>query len=432
MIKKVKKAVLSINHKPLTIAKQLVSHPLFSGSAAMIVGSNFANFLAYIYHLIIGRLLGPSPYGELAATLAALGIFSTAFVFLGLVIVKFVSSAKEEDKSILYSWFLRKGLVAGFVITLVLVILAPTVSNFLHINLKTALLMGPILFFFLMSFLLRSFLQGLLKFSQSVIVTNVDMGSRVVFGILLVYLGFFSFGAVFGIFIASVLSFLAGLFFLRDFKLKEGKKQFRYGRAVVKYAIPVLVVSFANNSFISSDVILAKHFFSPHDAGIYASLSTLGKIIFFGASPITGVMFPIISQRHSKGQSYGKILLISFMMTLGIAGGVLTIYYLVPGLMIRILFGSKFLDAAGNLFWFGLFMSVFTVSNLITSFYLSIEKTKIVFIPIIFALVQIIGILFFHDSILTVIKVSTLAATLLFVSLLLYLGYEAKKSKSSL
>src|SRR3990172_3378834 len=99
-----------------------IRHPLFSGSAVMIFGTNFANFFAYLYHLIIGRMLGPSAYSELAAALAALSLFSTVFVFLGLVVVKFVSGAKNEERGILYKWLTQKSLNLGAIMVIILII----------------------------------------------------------------------------------------------------------------------------------------------------------------------------------------------------------------------------------------------------------------------------------------------------------------------
>ncbi len=393
----------------------------------MIVGSNMANFIAYIYHLVIGRMLGPVSYGELAATLAALGMFSTVFAFVSLVVVKLVSSAKKREIPALYHWFLKRGLITGFGLCLFLTTFTSIISNFLHLDYKIAFLLGPILFAILLSLLLKSFLHGLLKFGQSVVVSNIDMSLRVVFSVLFVYLGFSSFGAVFGIFVASILSFLVAFSFLKELRRGRVNGKLKDAKKVLAYAFPVFLVSIANNSFISSDVILTKHFFNAYDAGIYASLSTLGKIIFFGTGPIGAVMFPIISQRHSKGQNYHKVLAMSFLLTAWMAVGVLAVYYFFPELMIKILFGNEFLDASSNLIWFGVFIAIYTVANLLVSFYLSIEKTKVAFFPIVFALFQIVGIYFFHDSVLSVIRISTLSATLLLVSLLIYFGHDQQK-----
>ena len=88
--------------------KGLISHPLFSGSAVMVVGSNLSSFLAYIYHLIIGRLLGPASYGELAAILSLIGLFAASFAFLGLVVIKFVSAAKKMKSNLFFLGLVKK------------------------------------------------------------------------------------------------------------------------------------------------------------------------------------------------------------------------------------------------------------------------------------------------------------------------------------
>ena len=409
-----------------------VKHPLFSGSAVMIVGTNFANFLAYLYHLVLARMLGPSAYSELAAALAALSLFSTAFVFLGMVVVKFVSSAKNEEKGILYKWLTQKSLKLGIVMVVILGLASPLISNFLRLPLKTSILVGPTLFFFLLSFLFRSFLQGLLKFGSTVLLTIVDIGSRLILGMTFVYLGFSAFGATFAIFLGAFFSSMMGLYLLREFRLDKTKKEFKDSKKVLKYALPIIIVSIANNSFISSDVILAKHYFIPHIAGIYASLSTLGKIIFYGTAPVASVMFPMISKRYSEGKNYQKILMLSLIITAGLAFSVLGLYAFFPVLMVKVLFGSGFLEAASNLVWFGLFMTFYTLANVLISFYLSIERTRIVAFPVIFALFQVVGIIFYHGSIINIIQISTLSALFLLISLLIYFYYDKRRNYAKL
>lgn len=405
----------------------IIKHPLFGGSAVMIFGSNFANFFAYLYHLVLGRMLGPSAYSELAVALAAIGLFSTTFVFFGLVVVKFAASSKKNEKILLFKWLMKISKYFGVAGLIILIFLSPFVSSFLKIPLKIALIIPPTLFLFLFSFLFRSFLQGLLKFGKSVSLIIVDISSRLVFGALFVFLGFSSLGGVLGITTGGILSLLLGYYYLRKYFSEKKAKEFSKGRQVLNYSTPIVIASIANNSFISSDVMLAKHYFDPHLAGIYASLSILGKIIFYGTAPIASVMFPIISKKYSQGQKYQKVLFLSTLMTALLAGFILIIYYLAPEIMIKILFGNKFLEASSYLVWFGIFMTFYTLANLFVSFYLSIENTKIVILPLFFALVQIVGILVFHETILSVIHVSTLASALLFLSLIIYFWYEKRK-----
>lgn len=409
--------------------KDIVKHPLFSGSAIMIVGSNFANFIAYIYHLIIGRLLGPSPYGELAAILSIIGLFSVAFTFMSLVIVKFVSSAKKSEIPALFEWFNSKAILVGIAIGVLLFLATPLLSDFLHIKSSIVVFVGPVLIFFFASLIYRSFLLGLLRFKQVIIINNAEFFVRLVLSVLFVLVGFSVFGATLGIFLSAIFGFFLSRAFLKDFRIKSHEGRFRESNKVISYAIPLFLISLAKNSIISADVVLVKHFFNPFDAGLYASLSTLGKIIFYGSAPISAVMFPLVSQRQARGKSYLRIFLLSLILTALIAGAILLVYWLLPDLSIRILYGEKFIQASPNLVWFGLFAAIFTLSSLISSFYLSRGKTEILVFIIIAAVGQVVGIWFFHETILTVITVSIIAVSFLLSSLLIYLGYEFKVGK---
>ncbi len=410
-------------------AKYFITHPLFSGSAVMILGSNFANFIAYLYHLIIGRLLGPISYGELSAIISFLGLILISLNFLGLVVVKFVSSAQHDERIEIYNWISNLAVKSSLILAGLILIATPIFSNFLHIEYLTFILITPILGLSVPSFVYRSFLQGTMKFKEVVTTTNLDLVTRLILGILFVYLGMSTFGAILGIVFSTLLSFFLLRHYLTSYRSTKNVEKFTKSRQVLKYAAPIFLATVGTNSMFSTDVVLVKHFFSSHDAGIYASLSTLGKIIFFGAGPVAAVMFPLISKRYSQGEPYRKIFVLSFLMTLTISLGVLLVYWLWPEVSITLLFGRKFLEGAPYLIWFGLFMTIFTLGSLILNYYLSIERTKTAIIVAIAALIQAVGIWLFHDTILTVIKVSIVSSSFFLVSMLLYFGY-AKKGQS--
>jgi O-antigen/teichoic acid export membrane protein len=426
---KIKSKVKKLKLKDL--AKGLAAHPLFSGRAIMILGSNLANFVAYLYHLVIGRLLGPSSYGELSAVISFLGLILVSLNFLGLVIVKFVSSAQEGERAIIYKWISVLANRLGIILAIVFLVTTPFFSNFLHIDYLTFMLITPILGLSVPSFVYRSFLQGMMKFREVVTTTNLDFISRLILGIFFVYFGLETFGAILGIVFSTLFSFFLLRHYLSSYRYSTNGEKFKNSKALLKYAAPIFLATVGTNSIFSTDVVLVKHFFTPHDAGIYASLSTLGKIIFFGAGPISAVMFPLVSQRFSHGGAYRKIFILSFIMALTICLGVLLVYWLFPKISIRLLFGSDYLEGSTYLVWFGIFMTFFTLGSLILNFYLSIEKTKTAFIIAIVALMQAVGIWLFHDTILTVIKVSIIASFLFLGSMILYFwnGTRASTSK---
>ncbi|MDP3940768.1 MAG: hypothetical protein Q8Q49_00505, partial [bacterium] len=175
-------------------------------------------------------------------------------------------------------------------------------------------------------------------------------------------------------------------------------------------------------AFTTTDVLLVKHFFAPSTAGLYAGLTIFGKIIFFFSAPIGSVMFPMIVQKYAKKENYhGDFRLASFLIFL--PSFLLTVIFFVdPRLVINIVVRSReeYLAGTAYLGLIGVFFSLYSLNFVITSFYLSIQKT-FVYIPILVcALLQGVLIWIFHSSLLQVYYSSIFTSGLLLAALLLY------------
>lgn len=64
-----------------TKTNKIIKNPLFAGSAIMVVGSNLINVIAYLYHLVMVRLLSLSEYGDLVSTVALIGLIGSLYGF---------------------------------------------------------------------------------------------------------------------------------------------------------------------------------------------------------------------------------------------------------------------------------------------------------------------------------------------------------------
>lgn len=413
----------------MKIVINIIKNPLFSGSAIMVFGSNAVNALNYLYHLIIGRLLGPVGYGELAALISLIGLLGMIPGSINLVIIKYISAAKTEDKLInLINWLRMKVFKGTLFFSFLIIIISPAISSFLHLDNLIYLFLIAISFPFSISALLnRAVLQGLLKFKEMILSVMMENGIKLLLSILLVILGFKVGGAILSLTIAIIAGWYLTKIFL-NYPVRKDTDISSEIKSMALYAFPVLLNTIAVTSLYSSDLILVKHFFSSHEAGLYASLSTLGKIIFFGTGPIGSVMFPIVSQRHARGLSFKRVFIFSITATVAISLAVLVIYWLFPNLAIKILYGSEYLESANLLVWVGLFMTLFTFSSLYINFNLSLGRVKVVALPLLAASFQIILIWIFHKSLFDVIRVSIVVTALLLVSLLIYSKYADKSS----
>lgn len=389
----------------------------------MFVGAMVSNFGTYLYYLFMGRMLGPVGYGALESLISLWYILSVVPGALGLVIIKFTSQFLGEGKRgaivSLFRFFSRFGVVLGGTTTLFLFLISPLLTSFLRLpEISNAFLTATL---FLMATLLlfnRSFLQGLLKFKENALNGILETTLKLLLAIILVSLGFYINGAILAIFLAGMVAYLASFIPL---KIKEEETVLVIDkREILHFAFPSFIFTFCFMTFFSIDVILVKHFFSPREAGLYAALSVLGKIVYFAVAPIVSVMFPLISKARAEGKSFGKLLPLTLGLVMAISLGITGIYFLLPKLMIMILFGPAYVEVSSLVWLMGIFLTFYSFSYTLTSFYLSLKKVKILSLPLLALVVEIGFLWFFHASLLQVITILIAISGLLSLGLLLY------------
>ena len=409
----------------MKILKRIFSSQLISGSLVMGVGTVIGGGGNYLYHLLMGRMLGPIDYGILASLISLSYLLGIPMGTLGLVIVKFVSAfkGKKDFGSIgaLFKIGFKKILPFSFLFLLIFLLLTPFVASFLHLpSILPYILILVVFFIGIFSTINRAVLQGLFRFGFLTLTGVVEVGLKLATALLLVILGFKVNGALGGILMGGVVGLLFTFFPLRFLWGQKQKRELKT-REMFNFALPVFFSTLAFTSLYTIDVILVRHFLPGVTSGLYAALSTLGKIILFISAPVISVAFPMISERHANGGKYRNL----FLTGLGLVGVIclfLTgIYFLFPTLIIKLVFGKPYLSVAPFLGYFGIFLSLYSLSFLLVNFCLSIKKTKVVILPVIAAIFQIIFIWFFHQNFQQVIWISIAVTALLLVSLLGFL-----------
>ncbi len=406
------------------LSKKIINNPFLGGSLIMLIGSNLFNFGQFIYHFLVGRLLGKVLYGDLAAIISILGIVGIIQMVLGLTIVKYVATSKDKKETNNFiKWFDYWSIWLGLFISIIFLVAAPFLAKFLNIHQPIVVyLLSPLIFFFMVTTTGRSILQGLLQFKKYTSSLIFEVVIKIILTLIFVLLGW----AIYGVMAAFLLSVVCALFITRKFLAENlsGKRENRPATLpMIKYSSAVFTQGLALTSMYSIDLLLVKHFFSGAEAGIYASLAILGRVVFFGASPITSVMFPIIAKRHTEGQKYLKIFILSLFLVALFSLFIIGFYFYFPHLSILVLFGKEFIEGSSILWLFAVFMSLLSLAMLFTQFFLSVGRTKIVSIFVAAALLQIILIWFNHESLINVIQMGILSAALLDLCLIVYFIY---------
>lgn len=414
----------------------LFADKLFAGSFLVLVASIGSAAMNYLFHLLMGRFLAPAEYGVLMSLLSLSYLTGVPGSTLVTTATKFASKykAREDFDAVTNSlyWATKVVAVFGFLLFVIAFILRTKIAGFLKIS-DPALV---VLFFLSILITLlgsapRGFLQGLLRFKAFSFVSLFTTFFKLALGVGFVLLGWGVFGAVGGLVGSSLLGLLVAIALLRKNLRWPFKKNSFSSREILAYAAPTVLVLLCFQSLYNIDVILVKHFFPSHQAGIYSSAVTLGRIIYFGLSSIATVMFPMVSEKLEQGQNFAGIFKKSFALVF--AGAVVgwLIYTLVPSLLVTSFFGVSYAEAIPYLSSFALFMGVFSLVHFLIQFFLSIRDFRFVPALVGAALLQIFLIWNFHTNLQQVIHVNIgVAGLTLFGMLFFYVTGSANTPKS--
>ena len=400
-----------------------INDNFFKHSLFIFIASLIMNATGYFFHFFIGRTLGPASYGVLGTLLTILYIINVPFNTIQTTMSKFIAQIRSHEKQNSINHLLRSTLKKIFGLSLGVFILyiffSKFIADFLKIDqLAPVILMGTLVIFALLLSITWGVLQGLQKFKS--------LGSSMIFqgivklslGLLLVFLGLGVNGAIIAIVLAFFLPFLITLYTLKKYLVK-GEKVYN-SVEIFHYSIPVLIAMLSITLLFSLDIFLVKHFFSDIEAGYYAALAMLGKVIYFGSISIVYVMFPKVVELNEKNLPSRNILVKSLLIVATFCGLATLFYFIFPKFTISLLFGNDFLSIAPLLGKFAIFMSVLALVYVLIFYNLSLHKKSFIFLLVSFNILEIILFVFFHKSIAQVVYILLGLSLSLFLFLIIY------------
>lgn len=271
----------------------------------------------------------------------------------------------------------------------------------------------------------RAYLQAKLSFKYLAFIGLSGSSIKLVTGVILVLIGFKAIGVMFAFFLAMIIPYFLTFMSLKFiFKMKSDNVKIDFYK-LLGYGSPAAITLLGLTLFINMDILLVKHFFDPKSAGIYATLSLIGRIIYFLTSSINTAMFPLIVQKHTKNENFHNIFRLSLLLVF-LPSLFMTIFYFVfPEYVIQLFtrkdqYSFVMPRIAPFLGYFGIFITEYSVLSILANFFLSIKKTK-VFIPIaIGAAMQAILLWFNHSTYFQIIIISLISTGLPLLALLLY------------
>jgi glycosyltransferase involved in cell wall biosynthesis/O-antigen/teichoic acid export membrane protein len=329
--------------------KRLFSVLVGGGGLAFFVASSFANASNFLFHVVMSRILGPATYGALGSLLGLITVVTFAVSALQAAVIQAVaerSSEKAGRPMALRPQMSRAGL-AAIASLLIATALSPAFEHFLHLASPVpVILLGVFAALSILTLVPQGVLLGRLSFGVVALSLVAAAIIRLSTGFVLADQGFGLDGAL----VASVLA-AATMLAVLVWPLRHEVCNSSGDPVVMHFTSAALAVAALGgfSALVGVDSFLARHYLSGVESGYYVAAATAARIALFLPSAISLIAFPRFAASRGSGAEARHVLTVSLLAVGGLGAVAASAMLVAPHLLISILFGARYQQAAGPL-----------------------------------------------------------------------------------
>ncbi len=404
------------------IPQKITQEQLFMISVLLVNGGNYA------YNLILGRILGPAAFADAAVLVTFLLVLSFVAMTFQLVTAKF---------SVLFEATVFKNFIAktyknatfiGLLLGVLIIVFATQLQQVFNTSSATMFVVFGcgVPLYFLMS-VNRGIFQGKKEFKSLSITYQLEMLSRLIITLALIFLLTMESSTL--IAIGILISFGFGLF---PFKVKNiSLKNIGFigeenAKLVRNFFVITAFYELTQIIINNSDILLVKHYFASYEAGLYASLALIGRIVYFIAWMFVMLLLPTVVTLKKEGKPTAPILFKYIAYIATIAFAIILGCALFPETVIVLLFGDSYVAMAPLLWKYATATGLFAISNIFAYYYLSLDSYIPVLFSGIFGMLQMGLVVYYHDSLEQVVHMQIGAMLLLLIVQIVFFFIETK------
>lgn len=379
------------------------------GSSILFILMMGANVVNYLFQIVTGRMLDVVVYGELNTLMSILTFAILPTAAFNLVVSKYVTEydirgLKGKAWSFI-CYFSKFVVIVSGLILLLGFAGADIIAGFVHIQ-DERLVIGIFIIAAIATFssIALGGLQGIKEFLNYGIVNLILPIIKIVGSVLLLWCGMELYGVLGAMAIGYILTVMIGLVILKAYfrNIKVEKSEIK-SREILRYCLGSFVVNAGLSFFTNIDVVLIKHYFLAHDAGLYSSAAVLAKMILYVSSSITVALFPMAVENARSGQGY-VILRKAYIYGGGLSIAAAVALNILRRPMINILYGEKYSAAVQYIPILSLMIVILSFVSIVINYRLALGKIKPLSISVLFAIIAIMFlVMIFHQSVYSII-----------------------------
>jgi O-antigen/teichoic acid export membrane protein len=175
------------------------------------------------------------------------------------------------------------------------------------------------------------------------------------------------------------------------------------------------IIFFVGQVLINNvDILMVKHFFPPRDAGVYAAIALVGRVLYFASWSVVSAMFPI-SAGAKESERDKSVILIPLLAVTAISVAFVLVLRIFPDFILKSVFGSEFHgeQILPLLSMYATAAAAYALSAVLMAYEMSRKIANTAWLQLVFSGFVMLGIAIFHDSLRHVVTVQQVLGVLL-------------------
>jgi len=372
-------------------------------SILFLVAIMISNIINYLFQITMGRMLTVEKYGEMNSLMSIVMLLTILFTpisfFFARNTAQFLALNKIAEIRGLFKYSYTKFGFFLYLFVASLFLLSPLIGKYIHVETQKVFLVLVFGGISISYFVNNGFAQGLHKFQHLSLFIIMLSFFKYIFSIIFVFHKSSVYSVLYALILSGIIVGLFSYFMLKHYMNQWKPRKYKQKKGEIKnYLLPMIISNFLFGALTQIDVVLVKHFFSAYDAGIYASAAIIGKAVMYLPVAIVMSLFPIVTSENARQKDTLHILYKALIINAIIAGSGVLLLILFPYYIISLLFGPKYISAAGIVGFFSIVMFILGTISILMNYFLALGEVRFVFGLIGSLIIQVGGIYLFHDT----------------------------------
>lgn len=401
----------------------LAKNKIFVGGGILVVASFVGNVMNFLYNAYLGRVASLEDFGVISLIGSFLYIAQVPMNAFGRAVThksaylfgQYNAPVKEFWSKLRSKVYVLSLLIAGCWIGITPLLM----YLFRSTDPMPYLLFTPVWIVGILGSIDGGFLSGSLEFGTIALIGVSEAASKLVISVIFVEMGLVDYVYA-AIPLSMTVSFAIGWWKALRSKnasipATNDQKLFAFPTGFFYTSI---LMSLTSITYLSLDVLLAKHYLTPVEAGKYGFLTLAGKMAFFISALVSQFTVPLISRELGAGKSSKQMFTKILLLVIGVNVFAYLFFGIFGHYTVPLLWGHKSDHIVQFLPLYIFAMVLYSISSLIITYNQLRGRQAFPIAGFALGVIQVVGIAVFHNSIGTIVDIIAASSIISLISII--------------